>query len=84
LVIKKDFDTKVPYDYSIANVVTPYYNDTKLELNSGVVDFTFNPIDTLKTGDISSTRYALSFGEGKFVAGKNDTKLHFDNLIRHL
>jgi hypothetical protein len=80
LVLSRTFDTKVPYDYTIANVASPYYNDSRFELNSEPIDFSFNPIDTLKFGNESSTRYALVFGEGKYVSGKNDIVMHFSNF----
>lgn len=79
IVMKKTMEMNVPCDYQFANVITPYYNDSIFMLNNEAVDFSFKPIDTLKAGDVSTTRYALTFGEGKFIAGKNDIILQFVN-----
>jgi len=79
LIIQKNIDLKLPYDYAIANVVTPYFDDTKINLNDKTMEFTFNPIDTLKTGTGSSVRYSLIFGEGNFKAGTNNLEMRFVN-----
>jgi len=80
LIITKSLDAKTPYDYAIANVVTPYYNDSRFILNNEPADYSFNPIDTLKAGEISTTRYAMTFGDDKFISGKNEIVMHYYNF----
>lgn len=79
VLIKKTFDLKVPYEYAIANVITPYFNRSVIKLNDKTVDFTFNAIDKFDSKEDQSVRNALIFGEGKFSSGINNLEMHFMN-----
>jgi hypothetical protein len=82
LVMSKSIKLKVPYEYIVASVVSPYFDDTQVFINSELVDYSYNAIDTLKTGDNSSIRQALILGESKFIAENNEVTLrlfNFDN-----
>lgn len=78
LVLQKSLDLKVPYDYIIANVATPYYEDTKINLNYSDMEFTFNPLTTA-AGNFTPAVYTLVFGEGKFNPGSNNLEMRFVN-----
>lgn len=79
ILIKKTFDLKVPYEYAIANVITPYFNRSVIKLNDKTLNFTFNAIDKFDSKDDQSVRNALIFGEGKFSSGINNLEMHFVN-----
>lgn len=79
LVLNRSFDIKVPFEYVIANAITPNINDTKFYLNGEMQDYMVNAIDTLIVSEISTTRYALILGEHKFKTGLNDVMLRFPN-----
>ena len=66
-------------EFTIANVVTPYYDNSTMESNSEDTGYTYNPIDTLEANKPSTTRYALIIGESDYIPGRNELKMEFRN-----
>jgi len=79
LIVQKNLEMDIPYDYIIANLVSPYYDETKIKLDYKNLEYTYNPIDTLNVGNTPSIRYALILGEGNFKAGSNDLEFRLIN-----
>ncbi len=79
LVLRKDLQLSVPYEYLIAYAITPYYGDTSILINEKPVEYTYNLVDTVMFAGSETGRYYLIFGEGMLDNGTRPLELRFPN-----
>lgn len=79
LILRRTVNSKVAPEYMIANVVSPYLQDSIIKVNDESVNIVSAAIDTLEIGKPSTTRYALGFNFGKFTQKDNLVEMRFFN-----
>ncbi len=79
IVFRKAINTKIPYEYAVLRVTSPYPEDIVLKLQDKPLEYTYHPIDTLSIGGVNPVITALIFGENKFTASSSVLEMRFPN-----
>lgn len=79
ITLETSIQHRVPFEFAIFNLVSPFADDTQILVNNVTTPYALNPISNLNTGDDKTLKYALVFGENRFVSGKNTLTIKLVN-----